>query len=158
MGKTLYLESSIISYLCARRSRDLVQAARQEITWRWWDTRRADFDLYISQLVVREVSAGDPDAAAERLALLHGITLLDVDEDAEQLAQALLTEGPLPQRAAEDAVHLAVAAVQGLDYLLTWNCRHLANAEMLPAIESLVRSKGYRAPLVCVPDELLGEQ
>jgi hypothetical protein len=119
MAKSIYLESSIVSYLSARRSRDLVQAARQATTWQWWDTRRADFDLYISQLVIREMSAGDPDAAEERLALLQGIALLDVDEDAEQLAQALLTEGPLPQKAAEDAVHLAVATVQGLDYLLT---------------------------------------
>lgn len=158
MKESVYLETSIISYLCARPSRDLVVAARQQTTWQWWDTRRGDFDLYVSQAVLREIAAGNPEMASQRLKFVSGIPSLRVDDDAEELANALLTDGPLPARAADDAVHLAVAAVHGIDYLLTWNCRHLANAQMLVVVRRLLERRGCHVPMVCVPDELLGEE
>jgi len=108
--KSVYLETTIVSYLTARPSRDLVNAARQELTWEWRETRRDDFELFISQAVVDEAGAGDPEAAQRRLELLSSVPLLDVRDDAELLAVALIEEGLLPGRAADDAFHLAPLA------------------------------------------------
>ena len=157
MKPRVYLETTVVSYLTARPSRDVVQVAHQEITREWWEKRRKDFELYISQVVLREASSGDPDAAARRLAAIGDIQLLDVTVEVEVLAEALVVEGPLPEKAGDDAIHLALAAVHEMDYLLTWNCTHLANAEMMAAIRLLLEKKGYTAPEVCVPEELLGE-
>lgn len=156
MKPRVYLETTVISYLTARRSRDVVQVAHQEITQQWWETRRHDFDLYVSQVVVREAGLGDPDAAARRLAAIEDIQLLDVTVEVDELAEALVTEGPLPEKAGDDAIHLALAAVHEMAYLLTWNCTHLANAEMMAAVRRVLEGRGYTAPEVCVPEELLG--
>jgi hypothetical protein len=158
MKPRLYLDSSIISYLSARPSRDLIQAARQEVTRRWRDTRRDDFELWVSEVVVRETETGNPEMAARRLEPIEGIPLLPVTEAVIDLAEALVREGPMPQNAADGAFHLALASVHDLDYLLTWNCRHLANAEMVRAARKLLEARGCSVPSVCVPDELLGEE
>jgi predicted nucleic acid-binding protein len=152
----VYLETTFVSYLAARPSRDLIQAAHQQITWEWWEARRRDFELYISQLVVREASAGDPEQAARRLEFVKGIPLLDVNDAAIDLAASLVADGPLPRRAADDALHIAVATIHGMDYLLTWNCKHLANAETVMAVNTLLTRKGFAPPVICVPEELLG--
>ena len=158
MKPRVYLETTVVSYLTARGSRDVVQVAHLEITRQWWEKRRDDFDVYVSQVVVREASQGDPDAAARRLAAIENLPRLDVTVEVEALAQALVAEGPLPEKAADDAVHLALAAVHEMDYLLTWNCTHLANAEMMVGVRRLLEDKGYTPPVVCMPEELLGEQ
>src|SRR4051794_30416552 len=121
MKPRVYLETTIPSYLTAWPSRDLVRAAHQQITREWWERRRSQFELYIAQVVLRECQAGDPTAASERLEALEGLPLLEQTEEATRLAQALLAQVPLPDRAAVDALHIAVAAVHGMDYLLTWN-------------------------------------
>lgn len=157
MKPTIYLETTIVSYLAARPIRDLIIAAHQQLTHEWWEYRRADFDLFISQLVLQEVSAGDPQAAQERLQVLGGLPLLTLTEDAVALAQALIDKGPIPPKAAVDALHMAVATVHGMDYLLTWNCRHIANAAMRTAIEAICRARGYEPPVMCTPEELMGE-
>jgi predicted nucleic acid-binding protein len=126
MGK-VYIETSIVSYLTASPSRDLVRAAHQEVTTEWW-AGRSGFELYISQFVLDEASAGDPAAAAKRLDALRGISLLDVTKDATLLAGKLLGSGALPANARIDAFHVAVATAHGMDYLLTWNYTHIANA------------------------------
>ncbi len=156
MAPRVYLETTIISYLAARRSRDLVQAAHQEITWEWWERRRRHFELYISPVVVREVSRGDPDAAARRLDLIQAIPQLEVTDEVIELAKALVAGNVLPQSAADDAFHLALAAAHGMDYLLTWNCTRLANAEMLAGVRRVLQERAYPTPEVCVPEELLG--
>lgn len=153
--KRVYLETTVISYLAALPSRDLVNAARQEIAWEWWNGRRHDFELYASQVVVKEASAGNAEAAQRRLSLLEEIPLLDVTQGAEQLAAELLARGPLPSKAVDDALHLAVATVHGIDFLLTWNCRHLANAELIGALGALVLDQGFQPPFICTPDELM---
>src|SRR5262249_16172722 len=122
MKLAVYLETSIIGYLTSRPSRDLVTAANQQLTRDWWELRRGDFDLFASEAVWKECSAGDGDAAKERLRLLESIPLLDVTGEAEKLAAELVRGVPLPQRAAVDALHISVATVHGIDYLLTWNC------------------------------------
>lgn len=153
--QSAYLETTIPSYLTAWRSPQLVMAARQEITREWWDTRRGDFELFISQLVIDEASAGDPDAATRRLEVLDGLPLLEPHDDAEVLAETLIRDLSLPDRAAADAVHIALADVNGMDFLLTWHCTHIANAAFRPAIESACRSLGYEVPVICTPEELL---
>jgi predicted nucleic acid-binding protein len=151
----VYIETTVISYLTARPSRDVVIAGHQKITRDWWQTDRDKFDLMASQLVVREASAGDPQAAKERLEKLTTLTLLEVTEEAMTLAQELLTTGAVPEKAAEDALHLAIAVTNGVEYLLTWNCKHLANATMRTKIEDVCRSAGYEPVIICTPEELL---
>lgn len=152
----IYIETSVVSYLVARMSRDLITAAHQQLTQEWWDSRRANFDLFISQLVIREAGAGDVQMAQRRLEAVREIRLLDLNDETVALAYELVGAGPLPEKAAEDALHIAVATVHGMDYLLTWNCKHIANAEMRSAVESICRAKGYEPPVICTPEELMG--
>jgi predicted nucleic acid-binding protein len=149
----VYLETTIPSYLTAWRSPDLVMAANQETTKEWWDNCE-QFDLYISALVIQEVSAGDPSAAKRRLEKLEGISELDVTAEVEIFASKLLEKIPLPSKAKVDALHISVATINGMDYLLTWNCTHIANAKLRPQIEALCRECGYEPPTICTPQEL----
>jgi predicted nucleic acid-binding protein len=158
MKAKLYLETTIPSYLVGRPSRDLLVAAHQEITREWWESRRSGFDLYISELVVQEVRAGDAALATDRLEILRDIPVLAVDSEILKLAQALVTAGPIPHKAAGDAAHIAYATVYGCEYLLTWNCRHLANAELQRGIRRVVELHGYDVPSLCTPEELMGEE
>lgn len=150
---SVYIETSIIGYLTARSATDVIFQARQELTRRWWDNRRNDFDLYVSQLVIDESAAGDPDAAGERLALLDGLPLIDTSSEVDRLADLLLAQHLLPQKAAADAQHVATATIGEVDYLLTWNCRHIANADRLPSIYNTLRDGGYVPPLIVTPEE-----
>jgi len=154
MNSTVYLETSIIGYLASRPSRDLVTAANQQLTRDWWDEHREQYDLYVSETVVAECSEGDPQAAQERLDAIGDIPMLDVTEDAENLADELLKQIPLPENAEVDALHIAIATVNGINYLLTWNCAHIANAALQPQIEAICRSAGFEPPTICTPQQL----
>lgn len=156
MEARTYIETTIVSYLTSRPTRDLVRAAEQEITREWWDGRHR-FDLYISQLILDEAAAGDADAAQRRLTALREVSILDTTEEAIALGRYLLDAGGLPPKAGADALHIAVAAVHGLDYLLSWNCTHIANARMRGKIEGLCRGAGYNPPMLCTPRELMEE-
>jgi len=153
----VYVETSIVSYLAARPSRDLIQAARQQITTEWWEYRRSEFDLFVSQYVLDEAGGGDADAARRRLKLLDELPLLPTSQEAIKLGEFLIAEGVVPQRAATDALHIAVATVHEMNVLLTWNCTHLANAEILGPLSRAIRSRAYESPVICTPDELMGE-
>jgi hypothetical protein len=155
MKPQVYLETTIVSYLTARSSRDLITAANQQMTHDWWENHREQFVLYVSQFVVEEASAGDPDAATRRLAVLADLPPLDVTDAVQQLAYALLTHVPLPANPQVDALHIAVATVHGMDYLVTWNCTHIANATLRHRIEAVCRAVGYEPPTICTPQELL---
>ena len=155
MKAKVYIETSVISYLTSRPSRDVVIAGHQQITRDWWQTQRETFDVVASQLVVQEASAGDPMAAQQRLEVLATLELLAVTEEALALAQALVVTGPMPPKAAEDALHIAIAVTSGVEYLLTWNCTHLANATMRSEIDRLYRARGYEPVIICTPEELL---
>ena len=155
MKAKVYIETTVISYLTVRPNRDVVIAGHQKITRDWWQTCRKRFDVVASQLVVREASAGDSRAAQERLEKLATLTLLEVTEEAVSLAQELLSTGAVPEKATEDALHLAIAVTNGVEYLLTWNCKHLANATMRTKIEDVCRSAGYEPVIICTPEELL---
>lgn len=155
MKPTVYVETTIPSYLTAWASRDVVRAGEQQVTRDWW-ARRDGYELRVSSLVLLECGAGDPSAAAARLAALDGVPVLAQTSEAEGLATALLREVPLPDRAGADALHIAIAAVNGVAYLVTWNCTHIANATLRPRIEALCRRAGYEPPVICTPLELLG--
>ncbi|MBK9266389.1 MAG: type II toxin-antitoxin system VapC family toxin [Polyangiaceae bacterium] len=156
MKPTLYVETTIISYLTSRPSHDLVRAAHQQVTRDWWDARSA-FDLYISQFVLDEAGAGDLEASQRRLAALEGIALLDVVSEARLLAAEILRLGGMPAKAYVDALHVAVAAAHGIDYLLTWNCKHIANPAMRGKVEMICRATGFEAPVICTPVEFMQE-
>ena len=158
MKPKVYLETTVPSYLVGRSSRDLLVAAHQQITREWWESRRADFDLYVSELVVQEVRAGDAQLATLRLEVLSGVPRLGINDEIMKLAEDLISAGPIPRKAAGDALHIAVATVYGCEYLLTWNCRHIANAELQRAIRQVVELYGYDVPTLCTPEELMGEQ
>ncbi len=155
MAERVYIETTVVSYLTARPSRDLIIAAHQQITHDWWNTRRTDYELCISELVLDEAGAGDAQAAQERLLVLQPMLVIETTTEAFELAEDLLRAGALPQKAADDALHIAVAATKAIPYLLTWNCRHLANAAMRPVIESVCVARGLKAPIICTPEELL---
>ena len=154
MKAKVYIETSIPSYLCARRSRDLIIAANQELTMEWWDERNR-FDLYISELVIQEASSGDPAAAQKRIECLNDISELDVTVEVEDLSNILIQKAHLPKKAKVDALHIAVAVLNGMDYLLTWNCAHIANAVLRPKMEAICREYGYEPPTICTPQELM---
>ena len=153
---SVYLETSFIGYLASRLSRDLIVAGHQQITQEWWDTRRSDFELYISRIVIDESSAGDERAAEERLTILRELPVLQLTPQAVELAKVLVARGAFPHKGKEDALHVAVAAVNGIDFLLTWNCRHVANAEMVRVAAEVCEAEGYEMPKICTPEELMG--
>jgi hypothetical protein len=154
MKPRVYLETTVIGYLTMWPSRDVVVAAHQQITRQWWQTQRSNYDLFVSQPVVQECGAGDPVASAERLKSMEGIPLLEVTPEVMSLAGQLMQQLAIPQRASLDAVHIAIAAVNGMDYLLTWNCTHIANAALRPIIDDACRLGGYDPPIICTPEEL----
>lgn len=151
---TVYIETTIVSYLTAWSSRDLVRAAHQQITREWWREQRLQFDLVASELVMRESSAGDATAAAERLEALKELRLLSISDAATEIAAHLIARGALPAKAAADALHVGLAAANGIEYLLTWNCTHLANATMRHTITSACVDRGFRPPTICTPESL----
>jgi predicted nucleic acid-binding protein len=157
MQPKLYVETSVISYLTARASRDAISLGHQQLTREWWERARVEFELFASRLVVAEAEVGDAAAAAARLAVLEPITLLAETAESRELARKLLVAGGLPSKAASDALHIGIAAVHGMDYLVTWNCKHIANARMTRFVVETCRSAGYEPPIICTPEELAEE-
>jgi predicted nucleic acid-binding protein len=152
----VYVETTVVSYLIARKTRDLIAVAHQSLTRRWWK-RRQRFDLYCSQSVLREAGAGDATAAHRRLAALKGVPLLDINDAVNRLAAAIAKTASLPKKASEDALHIALATVHGMDFLLTWNCKHIANAEIRNIVTAIAYDHGYGVPVICTPEELMGD-
>jgi len=156
MAASVYLETTIPSYLTAWRSPDLSMAAKQQTTRQWWDERSEQFDLFISDAVLLEASGGDLDAAQRRLEILDGIPVLNPQHEADEIALSLIDRLALPDRALVDAAHIAICVVHGIDYLLTWNCTHIANATYQTIIDDVCGTFGYSMPVICTPDQLLG--
>ena len=155
MNASVYIETSVVSYLTARPSRDVVVAAYQQVTREWWRSAPDRFVVFASALVISEAGTGDEDAARARLDLLATIPLLDATPDAVELTRTLLDLGAVPRKAADDAAHIAIAATNGVDYLVTWNFRHIANATMRSRIEDVCRQSGHKPPVICTPNELM---
>ena len=157
MKAKVYIETTIPSYLVARQSGNIVTAAHQELTRAWWEKRRSNFDLYVSEPVLKEAAAGEKTMAQRRVELLAPIPVLALTKQILALAESLVVAGPIPNKAAGDALHIAVATAYSCEYLLTWNCRHIANAEIVRVVARLVRRQGFELPMVCTLEELLGE-
>ena len=157
MSETVYIETSVIGYLTARSTKNLVIAGNMETTREWWQNRRNYFVLYISQVVLDEVAKGDAEIALKRLEILNGLFLVELNEAVRDLSSQFLMRSNLPPKASDDAVHIAAATVHGLDYLLTWNCKHIANAQIQRKLAELSLDLGYELPIICTPYELLGD-
>ncbi len=145
----------MISYLVGRLSRDVVVLGNQELTREWWATRRVDYELFVSETVISEAAIGDSDLARQRVEICDGLQLLAISDEAERLAPLLLKAAGMAPNAATDALHVAVATVHGMDYLLSWNCAHIANATIRRAIDRQCRASGYEPPVICTPQELI---
>ncbi|NUM55195.1 MAG: type II toxin-antitoxin system VapC family toxin [Candidatus Hydrogenedentes bacterium] len=156
MKPRLYLETTIPSYLVSWPSRDLVIAGHQQITKEWWRKRRHAFEIYVSQFVLDEAKAGDKKAARERLQAIAGLRSLDITPEVGTLAAELLASGVMPKKAAIDATHIAIAAVHAMDFLMTWNCVHLANAAISKKVAKICSQNGFECPVICTPEELMG--
>jgi hypothetical protein len=153
--ESVYIETTFVSYLVSRPSRDLVVSGHQQLTRDWWEKRRSKFACFVSDAVLDEARDGDAEQAVLRLQAIEGFPRLAVTPEAERLAAAFL-DGVLPKKAARDAVHLAIATVGSVKYLLTWNCVHLANAQILDRLEPMAAAGGFKLPRVCTPEQLMG--
>jgi len=154
---TVYVESSIIGYLRQKPSADILTAARQLLTTRWWITGRSGYELVISQYVLDEIAAGDSALAAERLRAVEGIPVVPPAPEIPQIASAIMARAILPAKAQVDALHIAAVAHHRINYLVTWNCSHIANARILPRIYSVLQERNLPIPIICTPEELLGD-
>ncbi|MDA0752355.1 MAG: type II toxin-antitoxin system VapC family toxin [Verrucomicrobia bacterium] len=155
MKKRVYIETTIPSYLAARPCRDLIQMARQQLTHTWWEKSRHQYEMCISEIVLEEISEGDPEAARRRLEFVNGIPLLSLTDKARDITKGIMNSGLLPEKATQDAIHIAVSAVHQVDILLTWNCKHIANAAIMKELEEVVGRFQCDLPILCTPDELL---
>ncbi|MBF0204368.1 MAG: type II toxin-antitoxin system VapC family toxin [Desulfamplus sp.] len=155
--ETVYIETSIISYLTARPSKNLIAAARQQQTWEWWENYRQNYMLFTSNLVIAEASQGDNQQSQKRLHVLREIERLTINIACEELADKLIIDSPIPDNAQDDALHIAIASYHSVDFLLTWNFKHLANAHLIPKVRTIVEASGYYFPQICTPEELIGE-
>ena len=157
MSETVYIETSILGYLTARSTKDLILAANIEITRDWWDSRRNAFTLYTSEAALDEVAQGDASIAAQRLEILRDFPLLALNQAVQALAVQFLARSSLPLKAKVDAIHIAAATIHGRDYLLTWNCKHIANAQIQGKLAAISLDFGYVLPILCTPNQLMGE-
>lgn len=153
----VYIETSIVSYLRQRQSTQVVAAARQLLTRRWWINERASYELVTSQYVIDEAADGDPHIAKERLDLLLDVPLLQLGPEIDEIAYEIMARAILPAKAQVDALHIATAAHHRIDYLLTWNCTHIANARILPRIHRVLVDLGSFIPVICTPEEMLDD-
>ncbi|HIJ73185.1 MAG TPA: type II toxin-antitoxin system VapC family toxin [Candidatus Hydrogenedentes bacterium] len=154
---TLYLETTVPSYLIAKPSTDVVILTHQHMTSEWWERERSRYEVFVSDLVHEEVSRGDAAAAQRRIAAIGEYPVLRITDEASELAAVYLRELPLPDSAGADALHLALATLNGMDYLLTWNCRHIARGSVKRALPVINAAREFASPTICTPEELLYE-
>jgi hypothetical protein len=150
----IYVETSIPSYLAARPSRDLVVAAQQQITHRWWETVAEHFDLYISEVVMDEIRVGDPEVAQRRFSFVDGLAILKSDEETLRLTKFYDGELGLTGKARADLPHFAFAVAYQMDFLATWNCSHIANAIVIRRLHRINEAAGLHIPIILTPSEL----
>lgn len=155
---TIYIETTIPSYYVARPSRDIIQLARQKLTRKWWDESRGSYQLYTSQVVLEEAGEGEPLKARERLEMLAGVGLLDIDHEVIELGADLIRTGILPSMAAQDALHIACAGIHRVNFVLTWNCKHIANPHLRERLRACFLRQGIDLPIICTPEVFLQEE
>lgn len=155
MKQRIYIETTVVSYLTARPSRDLLVAGHQEATREFWPSLIKVYDTYISALVYEEAARGDSEQAAKRLEAIKPFRMLDIDDDVRRLAEKIVAGKGIPHEYPEDALHIAVAAINGVSVIVTWNFAHLANPFTRMMVRQIVENEGYMCPEICSPEELL---
>jgi predicted nucleic acid-binding protein len=153
--QTVYIETTVISYFAARRTRDLIVAAHQEITLEWWEKGLPLFDPYVSQIVFDEISRGDEEAVQGRLAVVKGFGVLEMMPEVAALAATYFAALAIPDKARNDSLHLALAVYHGMDYLVSWNCTHITAGRVRAIVEAVNDEKGFSTPIICTPEELM---
>ncbi|NEP85935.1 MAG: type II toxin-antitoxin system VapC family toxin [Okeania sp. SIO2C2] len=157
MSKTLYLETSVIGYLTARASQNLIVAANIAVTREWWETRRSNFEIYVSEVVLNEIAKDDPEMAQKRIEVITNLPFLFANETVTNLAEQFLQQTNLPLKASDDTLHIALATVYDLEYFSTWNCRHIANPDIQRKLSEISTNFGYQLPILCTPYQLAGK-
>jgi len=155
MKPTIYIETSVISYLTAQMSRDLIVAAHQQVTAEWWEQALPKFEPFISPVVLEEIGRGDPNAAEKRIKSVQSFGILDVTPEVRDLAEHYFAGIDLPEKARADAYHLALAVWQGMDYLVSWNCTHIAGGKVKLIVAGINAGRGIGSPIICTPEELM---
>ena len=155
MRPTVYVETTVISYLTSRPSRDLIVAAHQQLIHDWWNNHRLQFELFVSPTVMEEISKGDPGVATSRLEAVAGLAVLELTPDLRGLADEYFANIQLPERARADSYHLAFASWHGMDYLITWNCSHMASGFVRKQVAKINKAWGIESPAICTPEELM---
>jgi predicted nucleic acid-binding protein len=153
--KTVYVESTVVSYYAAHRTRDLIVAAHQEITWEWWDKALPVFEPFVSQIVFDEILRGDEEAVRRRASAIEDFKVLEMTPDVASLAEVYFNALNIPDKARNDSYHLALAVYHGMDYLVSWNCTHIAAGRVRAVVEALNDERGYQTPVICTPEELM---
>jgi predicted nucleic acid-binding protein len=156
--ETAYIETTVIGHLVGRLHANAAIAARQRMTRGWWVVAQSRFRMLISQVVIEECAAGDPVAALERMQVTDSFSLLEISDVCQELANELMTRGAVPTSEPRDSLHIATSAVYGVNYLVTWNFKHIANAVMRSRIEAVCRDAGFEPPIICTPEELSGDE
>jgi len=155
MKESIYLETTVVSYYTSKPSRDIIALAHQEITRQWWPVAIRRYDVFVSEVVIEEASFGDREAAKRRLVELKDFPHLELNDKVEEIAQAYMDKLEIPDKSFRDAAHLSVASVHNIDYLVTWNCAHLANGEIIKKLMKINESFGINTPIICTPEELM---
>ena len=155
MKVTVYIESTIVSYLAAKPSRDLIVAAHQQLTTEWWNLIRPQVDCFVSPFVIQEISAGDKEAANKRIEIVKDIKVLELNQEIQKIAQRYFDLLEIPEKARLDASHLAVAVWHEIDYLLSWNCRHIVSGRVKKVLEKINAQLNIKTPVLCTPEELM---
>ena len=153
--KSVYIETTVVGNIAGRTHTNPLMAARQSITRNWWGTALSRYEVFASELVISECNGGDPTAAAERILVLEGVPLIQSSPDAETLVKALIDGHAVPASEPRDAAHIAIAATNGIDFLASWNFKHIINPSTTRMIESICRDCGFEPPLLCTPEQLL---
>jgi predicted nucleic acid-binding protein len=153
--ESIYIETTVVNYYTSKPSRDIIVLAHQEITRQWWALAIKRYNVFISQVVIEEASLGDPEIAKKRLEELKKFPNLELNEKVEQIAKIYMEKLEIPEKSFRDAAHIAVASVHNIDYLVTWNCTHLANGEIIKKLMKLNETLGVHTPIICTPEELM---
>lgn len=153
---SVYVETTVVGHLAGRLHNDPAVAARQKVTRQWWSSASSQHRLLVSQIVLEECGGGDPAAAQERLEIVEVLEVLEVIDAVRDLAMTLISRGAIPHSEPRDALHISIAAVHGVEYLVTWNFKHIANASLRSRIEAACRAGGCEPPIICTPEELAG--
>lgn len=157
MKKSVYIETTVISYLTARFTRDLVVAAHQQITREWWERALPQYEAFISPVVLEEIARGDVHAAKSRIEKVKDFPLVEVTTEVQALAELYFDQIQIPEKARADAYHLALATIHGLDFLVSWNCTHIVSGRVRWILEEIHKEQGLQGPILCTPEELMEE-